>query len=445
MSGTWASLAASANKDTTTGTGAAINVSADQERKKVAVLDTAVFIKGIRPDEFGGDLYTVQEVVDEIRDKKSKTFAQETVTLSEIKLKEPSPDAMKMVIDFAKRSGDYANLSHTDVKVLALSLHLDMEYNGKDHINTEPISLKDARTKATKNLDQTPGFVKPKTWGNSTPFAETLGSATVFQALAYLGTGSMDEYSAEIGVNDQELRTNEDKQAALQAEARALREQREQNDGDNNDGPDMSFADDEGWITPDNLDTAAAAFPDDAMEDEAEARKERAVLVGCVTTDFTMQNVLLHMNMLVFGIKGYIVRKVQHFVMMCTACSTTTSNMAKEFCPKCGNHSMMRTKVVSDKNGAVRYVQPRQISLRGTKYSIPTPKGGRHNSDLILREDQKERATRRGKPVHKVYDDRDLANGQPFATTDISAKLRAANTEFGYGRRNPNERRRRKK
>ena len=47
--------------------------------------------------------------------------------------------------------------------------------------------------------------------------------------------------------------------------------------------------------------------------------------------------------------------------------------------------------MIIESDGSVRYGVPKEskLSTRGTKYSIPKPKGGRHDN-LILREDQKE-------------------------------------------------------
>lgn len=41
-------------------------------------------------------------------------------------------------------------------------------------------------------------------------------------------------------------------------------------------------------------------------------------------------------------------------------------------------------------NGEITYFDnpKRRVNLRGTKYSIPKPKGGRQGKDMILREDQ---------------------------------------------------------
>jgi Nin one binding (NOB1) Zn-ribbon like len=64
--------------------------------------------------------------------------------------------------------------------------------------------------------------------------------------------------------------------------------------------------------------------------------------------------------------------------------------MSKEFCPHCGNHTLIRQSVRVSTKGKVSYHGGSKavFNKRGSKYSIPKPKGGRNNSDIILREDQ---------------------------------------------------------
>jgi rRNA maturation endonuclease Nob1 len=43
-----------------------------------------------------------------------------------------------LVIQFSKKTGDYASLSLTDIKVLALTLQLEWEKVGRDSTSSEP-------------------------------------------------------------------------------------------------------------------------------------------------------------------------------------------------------------------------------------------------------------------------------------------------------------------
>lgn len=65
---------------------------------------------------------------------------------------------MLAVSDFAKKSGDYHNLSATDLKLLALTYELEVKENGESHLRTEPLQKITNTTVTvpvnTKNDDQ---------------------------------------------------------------------------------------------------------------------------------------------------------------------------------------------------------------------------------------------------------------------------------------------------
>ncbi len=125
--------------------------------------------------------------------------------------------------------------------------------------------------------------------------------------------------------------------------------------------------------------------------------------------------------------------------------------MSKAFCPKCGNATLIRTTAVMTPNGLQLFLKRNfQYRLRGTIYSIPTPQTGRHAKNLILREDQKEwiaatkkknwEERKREKAIQKAVE-----NGMDalsFADWDRPVQV-GHSAVVGYGRRNPNEGRRR--
>ncbi len=62
--------------------------AAAQPKKKILVIDTAAFIKGVRLERLAEEFWTIREVLDEVRDKKARDFLQ---TLPfEIKCTEPA-------------------------------------------------------------------------------------------------------------------------------------------------------------------------------------------------------------------------------------------------------------------------------------------------------------------------------------------------------------------
>ena len=107
--------------------------------------------------------------------------------------------------------------------------------------------------------------------------------------------------------------------------------------------------------------------------------------------------------------------------------------MEKKFCPSCGNATLFRLPLTVDADGKVTYYYARNFkpNLRGTVYSIPLPKGGRKNNDIILTEEQYEQAMHKQKKKGGM-DAFDM--DYQFASKNDRSKP----VVVGYGRRNPN-------
>ena len=45
---------------------------------------------------------------------------------------------MSSVVEFARKTGDFASLSSVDIKVLSLTLTLELEKNGEKFLHSEP-------------------------------------------------------------------------------------------------------------------------------------------------------------------------------------------------------------------------------------------------------------------------------------------------------------------
>ncbi|CAI9772703.1 unnamed protein product [Fraxinus pennsylvanica] len=113
--------------------------------------------------------------------------------------------------------------------------------------------------------------------------------------------------------------------------------------------------------------------------------------VACVTTDFAMQNVLLQMGLRLVAPGGMQIRELHRWVLKCHACYKVTTEIGRIFCPKCGNGGTLRKVAVTvGENGIVLAARRPRVSLRGTKFSLPLPQGGRDaiTKNPVLREDQ---------------------------------------------------------
>ncbi|NWR47976.1 NOB1 protein, partial [Regulus satrapa] len=231
---------------------------------------------------------------------------------------------------------------------------------------------------------------------------------------------------------------------------------------------DEESDDDEGWITPSNL---KQAQQDAGHCDTAPV----GVQVGCVTTDFAMQNVLLQMGLHVLAVNGMLIRRARSYILRCHGCfrcwrcsraepmghgprssepplsppRRTTSDMTKVFCPHCGNKTLKKVAVSVSDDGSLHMHfsrNPKVLNPRGLRYPLPAPQGGKHANNPHLVEDQRfpqQRLSRKARQKTNVFDPDYVAGASPFAENDVhsrAAHLQLRDAALGAGRRrlNPN-------
>lgn len=171
--------------------------------------------------------------------------------------------------------------------------------------------------------------------------------------------------------------------------------------------------------------------------------------VACVTSDFAMQNVLLQMGLRLLAPGGNQIRQLHRWILKCHACYTVTAEIGRIFCPKCGNGGTLRKVAVTvGENGIVLADRRPRITLRGTKFSLPSPQGGRDaiTKNLILREDQlpqkflypktKKKVNKEGDDIFSVRDD--IFGHHNDKKTSFRPPIRQALAVFS-GKRNPND------
>ena len=99
----------------------------------VLVVDSGGFIKNAPLRELANRLVTLHDVVSEIRDKETRQRLQ--VLPYELEFRNPSSLGLSKVSEFAKKTGDFASLSLTDLNVLAVTWDLEVELRGgSDHL-----------------------------------------------------------------------------------------------------------------------------------------------------------------------------------------------------------------------------------------------------------------------------------------------------------------------
>jgi hypothetical protein len=106
------------------------------KRSKRVVLDSGAIILGGRIERLGDEFWTIQEVLNEIKDENARMLIS---TLPfELNIREVDPAALAFVTRFSKLTGDFTRLSKTDLKVMALTYQLEKQFNGVDHLNLNP-------------------------------------------------------------------------------------------------------------------------------------------------------------------------------------------------------------------------------------------------------------------------------------------------------------------
>ncbi|CDF38293.1 unnamed protein product [Chondrus crispus] len=210
-------------------------------------------------------------------------------------------------------------------------------------------------------------------------------------------------------------------------------------------GLEEEISDDDGvgWINEENVEEHLAR---DGGEEEM--TKEDRMRVACVTTDFAMQNTMLQMGLKLLSVDGRrTIRQIRRFALRCQSCSSVTRELHRKFCEKCGNATLHRVAFKVNKKGVARvFLNPKKKAiLRGTKYPIPLPRGGRHNTDLILTEDQIDPVKQKRIEKQRERLNVDVLDPSNFYNAGARFNPHDRPVVVGYGKRNPNQVRRARK
>ncbi|UMM11228.1 hypothetical protein L5515_000613 [Caenorhabditis briggsae] len=352
---------------------------------KHMVIDTGAIIANRGLHTLADHYYAPPQILDELRSSEARRV---WATLPfEITLREPTQNALRAVIDASKTTGDFQSLSMVDIKMIALTYDLHGQYVSEKKVSE---TTEEENKKIIEDLSEKVRKV------------EIDGSTEA--------DNKQEKEEAESVVEDQEGLSEGDH---------------------NSETSDESESDDEGWITEDNI--------EETLKKLGAFEIEENMIVGCLTTDFALQNVLLAMNLSLVSLSGYRIRKLKSFVLRCRTCFTTTSVMTKEFCPSCGHKTLHKCAVSVDEDGKqqLHINWNRLANRRGLRYTLANPKGGKHAVNERLFEDQPMPHMR----MAKVHLD-PLADG-PFSIHDVNSRsamlgVRTINNRSKQSR-NPNE------
>ncbi|OVA20659.1 Nin one binding (NOB1) Zn-ribbon-like [Macleaya cordata] len=205
----------------------------------------------------------------------------------------------------------------------------------------------------------------------------------------------------------------------------------------------------------DHLDTSshtnesvdASFLDDDSSEQSWMLQSLSESSVACITSDFAMQNVILQIGLRLLAPGGMQIRQLHRWILKCHACNKVTAEIGRIFCPKCGNGGTLRRVAVTvGENGIVLAARRPRITLRGTKFSLPLPQGGRDaiTKNLILREDQLPhkvlypKTKKKNKQGDDIFISDDVFSHTPDKRAPLQPPIRKALAVFS-GKRNPND------
>lgn len=377
------------------------------------------------------------EVIREIRDEATRSRLQTTL-LPFLTLRSPNPESVKVITNFARKTGDLAVLSRVDIHLLALSYELECELNGGDwRLRSAPgqkrvngpspakIASEAAAKEAAANPEQeatdpmepeaetaiTEGgpvrAVEPSTKSTahdqptdvvsevredipaeseSAPDSIPIESAIESEISDLPVTGIVVEEPTSNPAQDQEVSpSNED--ASMPNHVTSSVEELSQKLADTplSGNPASTSEDDsdgEGWITPSNLKKKQT---EDTRQSNSSKNEPARMQVATITGDFAMQNVLLQMNLNLLSPTLNRIRNIKTFVLRCHACFNIVKDTTKQFCPRCGKPTLTRVSCTTDANGEFKLHLKKnmQWNSRGDRFSIPKPVAGASNGKVV--------------------------------------------------------------
>ncbi|CEN60183.1 Putative Proteasome maturation ans ribosome synthesis protein Nop10 [Aspergillus calidoustus] len=363
------------------------------------------------------ELVITPSVLSEIRDPDARQRI-ETLYLPFLKQRSPSPKSFSVLSEFARKTGDRAVLSRTDIEVLALAYEIECERNGGDwRLRSVPgqkqVNGKPPVKVVEKEAEEAQEAAKAEE-NTEAPTAKHISDAL---ESTKLGQEEQEQgKEAPAATKPEETKSDEaDIHAETPADQTEAGEEEEEEDGA------ASESDGEEWITPSNLKKRQAR---DEAGSATAVPEPKVMQVATMTTDFACQNVLLQMNLnLLSTTTLQRIKHLKSFIKRCHACFSTTKDMNKQFCPRCGGDTLTRVSCTTDANGQFKMHLKKnmQWNNRGNRFSVPKPVHGSANgkwqggggkggwgTELILAEDQKEYTRATAEQNRRLRKERDL-------------------------------------
>jgi len=421
--------------------------------KNILIIDTNAFIRCVDLSKLAQeyDIYTTNNVLNEIKDKKAK---DKFLAINfDLKTKSCDQKSFNNVCEFAKRTGDYASLSFIDKEVIALAVLIVSERKKSHLLRKNPPKMSEYIPTPKNNIGEfslvegnadSAKSEENKDFTDNKPPQENVKPEIV-----------VEEGKDSLRDNDNGFENIENKNTAINKGSESQEfvgnKVADTDDGfqvvkskHQNNLEDGEDDDEEGgeWINSSNITKVLyrAKKNDETVN---------ALGVAIMTTDFAMQNVSIQMGIPILAIDGMIIKQTRKWVLECYACKSICNIPTKEFCPSCGNHTLLKLSVRINDDGTSSYYRnpKKKINTRGQIFPIPQAKGGRKNNDLILREDELLMGSKLNKML-QIEKDKDrlfreaysgYGNGISFDDISRGNKREHLKFEIGYGKINPND------
>lgn len=204
-------------------------------------------------------------------------------------------------------------LSHTDLRICALALTVEMQLNGLDRIRPALGQLSPAEARQKARTDQRRARRQAKKAASVQPQQQPKESTESSESAA---AAPPDTQPADEGDDDEEGGWE-------QVPTRSAKKESADSDSDAGE-----------WITPDNIKQhkakALGLNPTQVVSEHAQAggepshqpQSEPTTIreCACLTGDYAMQNVLMQMGLTALGPDGLQVKQVRTWVLRCHAC-----------------------------------------------------------------------------------------------------------------------------
>lgn len=226
------------------------------------------------------------------------------------------------VVAFAKKTGDYAVLSQTDMSVIALTCQYEIAANGEKYVRSQPGEKK----AAPPTLPNNGSGNKPKTKGKGKEKESQIEGEAVSpdNKAADAEAEGQAEGSGSGSDEDEVERVEElvEKMESVQVDASAADKPatdiianpaKETTKDDGNDSDDAGD-----WITPANVSKHRSR--DLGLVPAGSGSDQAPLAAACMTGDYAVQNVLLSMGLGLIGEAGKRINKVKSFILRCHAC-----------------------------------------------------------------------------------------------------------------------------